>query len=210
MAFDDLDSDSSYDDDGPPLQRSSTSTGTMSLRNASRLKRPARYCDDLAPVDPGRPVFVHPDPIFNMDRACFVQWRTLDLDEPSPGEAKYKLWQEQGEPRDAFGKPVVPSSPPPGEVQVAASPGPRVAHLQRQSAAVRPDLTQSVVDTIEYRDAFDEAFENNLADFEDDDEPQSNDNTSRVISSQLSSEYKVRSPRKPYPSQPAEVHLCLI
>lgn len=177
----------------------------MNLRNTARLKRPARYRDDLVPTDPGRPAFVHPDPVFNMDRAYFVQRYTLELDEPSPGEAKYKLWQEQGEPRDAFGKPVVPSLQSREEVEVASPPpGPTVAHLSRQSTAVRPDLSQSVVDSIEHRDAFDEAFANNLADFEDDDEPHSNGgHVSRVIHPQVSSQYKVRSPsgsRLPLPS----------
>ena len=159
----------------------------MNLRNTARLKRPARYRDGLVPVDPGRPAFVHPDPVFDMDRAYFVSRYTLELDEPSPGEAKYKLWQEQGEPRDAFGKPIVPSLPSREEVEVASPPpGPTVAHLSRQSAAVRPDLSQSVVDSIEHRDAFDEAFAN---------EPHSNGgHVSRVIHPQVSSQYKVRSP----------------
>lgn len=187
MAFDDSDSDSSYDED-LPLDRS---TNTMSLRKTSRLKRPVRYRDDLEPIDPGRPAFVHQDPIFNMDRAKFVQWQTLALDEPSPGEAQYKMWQEQGEPRDAFGQPVVPS-PAPG--QVAESPGLTVAHLRRQSTIVRPNLSQPVFDSIEKRDVFDEAFEANLAEFEDDELQTDDDDESPVIHPQLSLEYQVRGP----------------
>ena len=192
MAFDYVDSDSSYDE-VPPLDNSETSSGTMNLRNTARLKRPVRYRDDLEPVDPGRPAFVHQDPVFNMDRAKFVQWHSLELDEPSPGEAQYKIWQEQGEPRDAFGQPVKPS---PGQVQVAASPGPTVAHLRRQSIPVRSDMTQPVVDSIEQRDEVDEAFEGNLAEFEDRDEPRSDDDDeSRVIHPPLSSEYQVKIPK---------------
>lgn len=191
MAFDYLDSDSSYDE-GPPLKRSTNSRNGMSLRKTSRLKRPARYRDDLEPPDPGRPAFVHQDPIFNMDRAKFVQWRSLELDEPSQGEAQFKMWQEQGEPRDAFGKPVVPSRTP---SQVADSPGPTVAHLRRQSTVVRPDLSEAVIASVEQRDAFDEAFEANLALFEDDEELQTDgDDESPVIHPKLSSEYQVRSP----------------
>ncbi|KAK7743045.1 hypothetical protein SLS63_000614 [Diaporthe eres] len=184
MAVDYFDSDSSYDED-LPLDRS---TNTMNLRKTSRLKRPVRYRDDLDPIDPGRPAFVHQDPIFNMDRAKFVQWRTLALDEPSPGEAQYKMWQEQGEPRDAFGQPVMPSRAP---GPVAGSPRPTVAHLRRQSTIVRPNLSQPVVDSIEKLDAFDEAFEANLADLEDDDELQTDDDDeSLVIHPQLSLEYQ--------------------
>lgn len=188
MAFDYSDSDSSYDE-GPPLDRS---TKTMNLRKTSRLKRPVRYRDDLEPIDPGRPAFVHQDPIFNMDRAKFVQWRSLELGEPSPGEAQYKLWQEQGEPRDAFGGPVT-SFGAPGHV-AAESPGPTVAHLRRQSTIVRPVPSQPVVDSVEQRDVFDDAFEANLADFEDDEELQTDDDDdSRVIHPPLSLEYQVRS-----------------
>ncbi|KAG6366667.1 hypothetical protein INS49_000846 [Diaporthe citri] len=184
MAFDYFDSDSSYDEDAP-LDRS---TNTMSLRKTSRLKRPVRYRDDFEPIDPGRPVFVHQDPIFNMDRAKFVQWRSLELDEPSPGEAQYKMWQEQGEPRDAFGEPVIPTRAP---GQVAESPGPTVAHLRRQSTIVRPDQSQPVVDSIEQRDEFDEVFEANMADLEDDEEPQTDDDDeSLVIHPHLCSVYQ--------------------
>jgi hypothetical protein len=201
MAFRDSDSDSSYDDDGTSLQHGAASTSSMSLRHTSRIKRPARYRDDLVPVDPGRPVFVHEDPIFNMDRAYFVQPYTLELDEASPGEAKYKLWKEQGEPRDEFGKPFVPSLPSCEQVEEVTTPppsGPTVAHLRRQPAAARHDLTQSVADTIEHQDAFDEAFGSNLAAFEDDDEPLSNSSSiSRVDHSQPSTDYKVRSPIEP-------------
>lgn len=197
MAFDYLDSDSSYDE-GPPLDRS---TKTMNLRKTSRLKRPVRYRDDLEPVDPGRPVFVHQDPIFNMDRAKFVQWRSLELDEPSPGEAQYKKWQEEGEPRDAFGQPVTPSRTP---SQVAESPRPTVAHLRRQSTIVRPDLSQPMVDSIEKRDVFDEVFEATLAELDDDDEaPTDDDDESLVIHPQLSLEYQVRSPSDSLLPQPA-------
>lgn len=190
MAFDDLDSDSSYDEDGPPLDSNTNPATKMELRKT--VNRPARYLNGLEPIDPGRPIFVHPDPIFNKDRAKFVPWVSLNLDEPSPGEAQYKKWQEQGEPRDEFGKPIVlPHAPD----QVAESPGPTVAHLRRQSIAVRPALSQPVVDSIEQRDAFDEAFERNLAEFEDDEKSQTDDDDdSIVIHPQLSSKYQVRSP----------------
>lgn len=192
MAVDYFDSDSSYDED-LPIDRS---TNTMNLRKTSRLKRPVRYREDLDPIDPGRPAFVHQDPIFNMDRAKFVQWHTLALDEPSPGEAQYKMWQEQGEPRDAFGQPVMPLRAP---GQVAGSPRPTVAHLRRQSTIVRPNLPQPVVDSIEKRDAFDEAFEANMADFEDDELQTDGDDESLVIHPQLSLEYQVSIPKRlPY------------
>ncbi|KAL2278560.1 hypothetical protein FJTKL_14304 [Diaporthe vaccinii] len=182
MALDFFDSDSSYDED-LPLDRS---TNIMNLRKTSRLKRPVRYRDDLEPIDPGRPAFVHQDPIFNMDRAKFVQWRSLELNEPSPGEAQYKMWQEQGEPRDAFGQPVMPLRAP---GQVAESPRPTVAHLRRQSIIVRPSLSQPVVGSIEKRDVFDEAFEANLADFEDDELQTDDTDESFVIHPQLSLVY---------------------
>lgn len=171
----------------------------MNLRKTSRLKRPVRYRDDLEPIDPGRPAFVHQDPIFNMDRAKFVQWRSLELNEPSPGEAQYKMWQEQGEPRDAFGQPVMPLRAP---GQVAESPRPTVAHLRRQSIIVRPSLSQPVVGSIEKRDAFDEAFEANLADFEDDELQTDDDDEPLVIHPQLSLEYQVRSPSDSHIPQP--------
>lgn len=192
MAFDYLDSDSSYDEDGPPLDSNTNSTTTMKLRKT--VNRPARYVNDFEPTDPGRPSYVHADPVFNKDRAKFVQWASLNLDEPSPGEAKYKMWQEHGEPRDEFGDPVMSPHDPD---QVAESPGPTVAHLRRQSITVRPDLSQPVVDSVEQRDAFDEAFERNLAEFEDDEEPQTDDDDeSIVIHPQVFSEYKV-SPNDP-------------
>lgn len=167
----------------------------MKLRNASRLKRPARYSHDLEPIDPGRPVFVHPDPVFNMDRAFFVQWRTLELHEASPHEALYELWRKQGEPRDEFGKPIVPSLPSGEDDQISSPPGPTVAHLRRrQSSCARPDPPRSIVNTIEQQDAFDEAFDRNLADF-DDDEPQSNGGgVSRMVHPQPSPQCKVSSP----------------
>lgn len=190
MAFNYSDSDDSYDDKASSLDPSTMPRRKMSLRDTSRIKRPVRYRDDLEPIDPGRPIFVHQDPIFNKDRAKFVQWHSLELDQPSPGEAQYKVWQEQGEPRDAFGEPVMPS---PGRVHAAESPGPTVAHLRRQSVSVRPDLSQPIVDSVEKRDAFDEAFERNLAELEEDDEPQMDgDNDSIVMHPQLSSEYLVR------------------
>lgn len=197
MAFDYVDSDSSYDE-GPTLVCSTNSKNGMNLRKTERLKRPARYRDDLEPLDPGRPIFVHQDPIFNMDRAKFVRWRSLELNEPSPGEAQYKMWQEQGEPRDAFGEPIAPTF---AAGQVAESPRPTVAHLRRQSTTVRPDLSQPVIDSIERRDAFDEAFEANLAAFEDDDELQTDDeDESLVIHPKMSSEYQVRRPKRLPPS----------
>lgn len=202
MAFEYFDSDSDYEG-GPHLDRSTNSRGTMKLRDPSRRKPPKRYQYDLEPTDPGRPAFVHQDPIFNMDRASFVKWCSLELDEPSPGEAQYKIWQEQGEPRDAFGKPVMlPRAPG----QAPESPGPVVAHLRRQSTIVRPDLSQPVVDSMEQKDEFDEAFEANLAGFEelemdDDDEP-------FVIHTQLFSEYKVRSPSDSNFPQLDSLFLC--
>ncbi|KAK2614035.1 hypothetical protein N8I77_000895 [Diaporthe amygdali] len=187
MAFSYSDSDDSYDDKASSNDPSTMPRRKMSLRDTSRIKRPVRYRDDLEPIGPGRPIFVHQDPIFNKDRAKFVQWQSLELDQPSPGEVQYKVWQEQGEPRDAFGEPVMQS---PGRVQAAESPGPTVAHLRRQSVSVRPDLSQPIVDSIEKRDAFDEAFERNLAELEEDDEPQMDgDNESIVMHPQLSSEY---------------------
>lgn len=204
MAFDYLDSDSSYDEEGPPLDSNTNSTTTMKLRKT--VNRPARYSNDLEPIDPGRPSYVHPDPVFNKDRAKFVQWASLNLDEPSPGEAKYKMWQEQGEPRDEFGEPVMSPHDPD---QVAESPGPTVAHLRRQSIAVRPDLSQPVVDSIEQRDVFDEAFERNLAEFEDDEEPQTDDDDeSIVIHPKVFSEYKV-SPDDPQLQHSTGLLLCI-
>ncbi|KAL1858895.1 hypothetical protein Daus18300_009764 [Diaporthe australafricana] len=168
MAFDSGESDGSYDG-RPSLDPSTTSRKRMTLRDTSRIRRPLRYRDDLEPIDPGRPIFVHEDPVFNMDRAQFVPWKTLELDQPSPGEAQYNLWKEQGEPRDAFGDPVTPSR---SQAQIAESPGPTVAHLRRQSTAVRRDLSEPIADSVEHRDEFDDAFEANLANFEsDDDEP---------------------------------------
>ncbi|KAG8166468.1 hypothetical protein KVR01_002157 [Diaporthe batatas] len=191
MAFDDLHSDSSYEDGGPPLQPNTTSRDAMKLRDASRLKRPVRYVQDNEPIDPGRPIFVHDDPVFNKDRAHFVQWPTLELNEPSPGEARYKLWQEQGEPRDEFGKPVVPSSPSRGDVDVASPPGPTVAHLKcRQLPSARPDLSRSLLNTVEQKDAFDEAFDRNLAEFEDDESHSGGDGVSRVVRHKFSPQIK--------------------
>lgn len=197
MAYDYVDSDSSYDE-GPPLVRSTNPKNGMNLRKTERLKRPARYRDDLEPLDPGRPIFVHQDPIFNMDRAKFVRWHSLELNEASPGEAQYKMWQEQGEPRDAFGEPIAPTF---AAGQVAESPRPTVAHLRRRSTTVRPDLSQPVIDSIERRDAFDEAFEANLTAFEDDEELHTDDDDeSLVIHPKMSSEYQVRSPKRLPPS----------
>lgn len=207
MAFDNVDSDSSYDDEGPPLDNITASSANMNLRNTARLKRPVRYRDDLEPIDPGRPAFVHQDPVFDMDRAKFVQWPSLELDEPSPGEAQYRLWQEQGEPRDAFGQPIKPSH---AQAQVAESPGPTVAHLRRQSIPARSDMTQPVVDSIEQRDEFDEAFERNLAEFEDSDEPRSgDDDESLVIHPPLSAEFQVRDSSDSHLPQPASLLWCV-
>lgn len=197
MAFDKLDSDSSYDEDRPPLQPSTTSRGGMKLRNAANIKRPARYNYDLEPVDPGRPIFVFADPVFNMDRAHFVQWRTLELDEPSPGEARHKTWQEQGEPRDAFGKPVVPSSPSRGDIDITSSPGPIVAHLRRrQFSSDRPDLSQALVNTVEQRDVFDEAFDSNMADFDDNESQSGGGDVSRVVHHKFSPQFNVSTSSK--------------
>lgn len=204
MVLDNLDSDSSYDDDGPPLHTSTNSRGGMKLRNAANIKRPARYNYDLEPIDPGRPIFVHPDRDFNMDRAHFVQWRTLELDEPSRGEALYKSWQEQGEPRDASGKPFVLSLPSRGDFDIISSPGPTIAHLRRRRfSSVRPDLSQSIVNTVEQQDVFEEAFNSNLADF-DDKEPQSGGgDVSRVVHHRFSPQFKVSSSRESSPPQAA-------
>lgn len=203
MAFDYLDSDSSYDEEGPPLDSNTNPTTKMKLRKT--VNRPARYLNDLEPVDPGRPSFVHPDPVFNKDRAHFVPWATINPNEPSTADAQYKMWQEQGEPRDEFGKPMLlPHAPD----QVVESPGPTVAHLRRQSIAVRPALSQPVVDNAEQRDAFDEAFERNLAMFESDEEPQTDDDDeSVVIHPPLSSKYQVRSPSVSRLQQPTTL-LC--
>lgn len=186
MAFDSCESDGSYDG-GPSLDSSTTSRKRMSLRDTSRIRRPLRYRDDLEPIDPGRPIFVHEDPVFNMDRAKFVQWQTLELDQPSPGEAQYNLWKDQGEPRDAFGDPVTSSR---SQAQIAESPAPTVAHLRRQSTTVRRELSQPIADSIEHRDEFDDAFERNLADFESD------DHESVVIHPPLSSKYQVKTPKQ--------------
>ncbi|KAI3399670.1 hypothetical protein diail_6019 [Diaporthe ilicicola] len=176
------DSDDSYDG-GPAPNPNTNSRKRMSLRDSSRIIRPARYRDDLEPIDPGRPIFVHEDPVFNMDRGRFVQWRTLELNEPSPGEAQYELWKSQGEPRDAFGNPDTSSLSQP---QIAESRGPTVAHLRLQAPAVRPDLSQPIVDTTQPRDAYDEAYERNLASFEDSDD----EDDTLVMHPPLSSEYR--------------------
>lgn len=204
MAFDYVDSDSSYSDEGPPLPNNTNVRNTMNLRKTERLKRPVRYREDLEPLDPGRPIFVHQDPIFNMDRAKFVQWCSLELNEPSPGENLYKEWQEQGQPRDAFGAPIVP--PHGGEVQqpTESSPRPTVAHLRRQSPPARPDLTQPVAGPVEYKDEFDKAFEANLAMFELEDD---GDGPS-MIQPQPSSDYQVRVARNSQILEPTDLLPC--
>lgn len=209
MAFDYSESDSSYDE-GPAIygERCGNARKSMNLRKTSRLRRPVRYRNDSEPIDPGRPAFVHQDPVFNMDRARFVQWRSLELDEPSPGEALYKRWQEQGEPRDAFGGPVTPSQSPVHQVS-ESPPGPTVAHLRRQSIAVRPDLSQPVVESIEHQDEFDKAFEENLAALRSGSTPQTDGaDESPEVRPQLNSKCQVKSPIHSHLPQPDGFLLC--
>lgn len=209
MSFDYSESDSSYDE-GPAIygERCGNARGSMNLRKTSRLRRPVRYRNDSEPIDPGRPAFVHQDPVFNKDRAKFVQWRSLELDEPSPGEALHKRWQEQGEPRDAFGGPVTPSRSPVHQVS-ESPPGPTVAHLRRQSIAVRPDLSQADVESIEHQDEFDKAFEDNLAALRGSSTPQTDGaDESLVARPQPNSKYQVKSPNHFHLPQPAGFLLC--
>lgn len=138
-----------YEDEGGSSNGSTYAhgPGRMRLRQASQRRRPGRYREADEIPDPGRPSWVHPDPVFNPVLASFVSPITLPLDhpDPSPSRAKYHKWltsqgvtEEQHIQMIQNGKGVsknvnlTTSLPDPKASKSSSSKGPTIVHLPPQ------------------------------------------------------------------------------
>ena len=64
----------------------------MQLRNASLRRRPVRYLENVGPVGPGRPSFVHADPEFDKELAKHCAFPSLPMNHPGLGPSElFKL-----------------------------------------------------------------------------------------------------------------------
>lgn len=65
----------------------------MQLREASQRRRPGRFREPDEIPNPGRPAWVHPNPVFNPFLARFVSQNTVPLGHQGPdSRARYRQW----------------------------------------------------------------------------------------------------------------------